>query len=535
MSTKKQGIFYGILISVVSVVTGMVIAARLDLVPASRAGSLNVPATNRAPLSGSIDSTTFRNIARDQSPSVVSIKVSGHHQATAQDMGGLNFFFGPNGPGDQRGNGRRGGGGANQQVPFAGAGSGFIIDKTGYILTNNHVVDDAEDIQIYLAGMGDLEQGLAAKVVGKDKLADVALIQLTELPKKPLTEAKFGDSDQMAPGDWVMAIGNPFGLSGTVTVGVVSAVGRPFEASRSAGGARYEKMIQTDAAINPGNSGGPLLNVRGEVIGINTMIFADQQGSGNLGVGFAVPINEVSGLLPGLKVGKVARGRLGVLVDRRPVKSSDREAWGLPANGGALITRADKGPAHDGGVLAGDFAVEFNGKPVVDDNDLVSMVTATTPGTTVPIKVYRYRDGKAATLNVKVGELDLNQEENPTADPQAATRQRSRAPLTTESKAAGFGLTLSDLDANSTQLVSLPAGRSGALVAAVDQNSPSAGLIAAWTTRGLLPDVILAVNRKPVTSRDQAIAALQAVPATQSAFVLLWRNGAEEVTVLPKK
>jgi serine protease Do len=386
--------------------------------------------------------------------------------------------------------------------------------------------------------MGDQDEGLSARVVGKDKLADVALIQLTEMPKQPLTESKFGDSDQIAPGDWVMAIGNPFGLSGTVTVGVVSAVGRPFQASRSATGnaGRWEKMIQTDAAINPGNSGGPLLNVRGEVVGINTMIFADQQGSGNLGVGFAVPINEVHELVPMLKAGKVARGRLGVLVDRKPIKSADRQAWGLPATGGALITRVDGGPARDGGVQAGDFALEFNGKPVVDDSDLVAMVTATAPGTTVPIKVHRYRDGKPATLTVKVGELDLNQEENPAPTPQTGVRsQRTRTAPTAEPKLTGFGLTLTDLDANIAQLVGLPTGRSGALVTAVDQNNPSAGRIAPWSMRSNLPDVILAVNGKTVTSRDQAVAAIDAVPANLSAILLVWRDSGEEVVILPKK
>jgi serine protease Do len=532
MSSRKSGIFYGILIAVVSMVTGMVIASRLDLMPASLAGSLNVPATNSAPLSGPIDSTTFRNIAREQSPAVVSIAVSGHKQASAEDMGGLNFFFGPNGP---QANGRRGGGGANRQVPFSGAGSGFIIDKAGYILTNNHVVDDAEEISVKLAGMSDQEDGLAAKVVGKDKLADVALIQLTEMPKQPLTEAKFGDSDQIAPGDWVMAIGNPFGLSGTVTVGVVSAVGRPFQASRSANGTagRWEKMIQTDAAINPGNSGGPLLNVRGEVVGINTMIFADQQGSGNLGVGFAVPINEVHTLVPMLKAGKVSRGRIGVLVARATMNAADRRDRGVPATGGALVTRVDPGPAKDGGMKADDFVVEFNGKPVVDDSDLVEMVTATAPGTTVPVKVYR--DNKQITLNVKVGELDLSQEEGLVTAAGVPQGPRRSASQPSEPKATGFGLTLSDVDANTAQQLGLPSGRGGALVVAVDPNSQSAQRIAPLSPRGGSPDVILGVNGKSVASRDQAVAAINAIPVGSSARLLIWHNGGEEVAIVPGK
>src|SRR5579862_6306613 len=194
MSSKRSGVFYGILIGVVSMVTGMVIASRLDLVPRSLA-SMTVPATNSAPLTGTLDASTFRTIAHEQSPAVVSITVEGMHQATPEDMGGLQFFF------NGQSQGRRGGGGANQQVPFAGQGSGFIIDKSGYILTNNHVVEDADKITVKLASMGDPEEGLAAKVIGRDKLADVALIQLTEMPTQPLAEAKFGDSDQIAAGD----------------------------------------------------------------------------------------------------------------------------------------------------------------------------------------------------------------------------------------------------------------------------------------------------------------------------------------------
>ena len=208
--------------------------------------------------------------------------------------------------------------------------------------------------------MGELEPGLPAKLVGRDELTDTALIQLTELPVPPLVASKFGDSDQMAPGDWVMAIGNPFQLSNTVTVGVVSAVGRRHAVSSSAA---VEQMIQTDAAINRGNSGGPLLNLRGEVIGINTMIVSDQ-GGGNVGVGFAVPINTVRDLLPQLREGKVVRGRIGVQVDRRPITAQDAEDLGLPSTSGAEVTQLTDGPAKAAGVRVGDVIVEYNGRPV---------------------------------------------------------------------------------------------------------------------------------------------------------------------------
>ena len=177
-----------------------------------------------------------------------------------------------------------------------GAGSGFIIDAAGYVLTNHHVVDGATRIEVRLASMRDGDRLLPAKLVGSDQLTDTALIQITDLPAEGLPQATLGDSGQIAPGDWVMAIGNPFALSNTVTVGIVSAVGRTAPQLRPVQGRDLE-MIQTDAAINRGNSGGPLLNLRGEVVGINTAIFSDN-GGGNVGVGFAVPINLVKEVLP---------------------------------------------------------------------------------------------------------------------------------------------------------------------------------------------------------------------------------------------
>ncbi|MFI5177558.1 MAG: trypsin-like peptidase domain-containing protein, partial [Vicinamibacterales bacterium] len=310
MASRKSTFFYGVLIALASLVVGMVIASRLDLTPTSSAGTLSVPATNSAPLSGPIDASTFRNIAHNAGPAVVSIVI----EATRPVQSFSDFFGLP----DQSNGGRNRGQGRQPEETIQGAGSGFIIDsKNGFILTNNHVVDGAKRIEVYLDSMNEqLEpNGLAAKLVGHDELTDTAIIQLTDLPKDGLTEAKFGDSDQLAPGDWVMAIGNPFALSNSVSVGVVSAVGRD---TPGAVQGRPQEMIQTDAAINRGNSGGPLLNVRGEVIGINTQIVTDQ-GSGNVGVGFAIPINLVRDILPQLRDGKVVRGRIGLSVLPTPL------------------------------------------------------------------------------------------------------------------------------------------------------------------------------------------------------------------------
>ncbi|MEO6223091.1 MAG: trypsin-like peptidase domain-containing protein, partial [Vicinamibacterales bacterium] len=377
MSNRKATFFYVFLTAVACMAAGMVLASRLDFTPSSFARTVKVPETNSAPLDGPIDAGTFRNIAHDQNPVVVSIRTTSPRRARGGGPGMLEEFFQ-----QQQPRGRQ------QELPdLQGAGSGFIIDKAGFVLTNNHVVEDATSIEVFLYNMNEAEAGLKAKVVGRDKLTDSALLQIMELPSAPLSEAKFGDSQQIQPGDWVMAIGNPFGFTNTVTVGVVSAVGRTDQQLRPVDGRDLE-MIQTDAAINRGNSGGPLLNVRGEVVGINTAIISDQTG-GNIGIGFAVPINTVKEVLPGLRNGKVIRGRIGVKVSSVPMSEADAKEYGL-SQPGAVITDVTKGgPAGNGGMKSDDIVLAFAGKPVRRSEELIGMVTRTTPGTTVPVKVSR--------------------------------------------------------------------------------------------------------------------------------------------------
>jgi serine protease Do len=509
MSSRKSTFFFASLIAFVSVVVGMVIASRLDLAPRSFADALDVPATNSAPLSGPIDATTFRIIAREASPSVVSIFVLTTRPASQGNFFDFEFPFGPFGPqGGGRGDAPR-----EQRVP--GAGSGFIIDKDGFILTNNHVVEDATSIEVRLSTMGELEPGLPAKLVGRDELTDTALIQLTELPRAALVASKFGDSDQMAPGDWVMAIGNPFQLSNTVTVGVVSAVGRE---TRGQFIGRGEQMIQTDAAINRGNSGGPLLNLRGEVIGINTMIVSDQ-GGGNVGVGFAVPINTVRDLLPKLREGKVVRGRIGVQVDRRPITAQDAEDLGLPTTAGAEVTQLTDGPAKAAGVRVGDVIVEYNGRPVQNSNDLVAMVTRTTPGTTVPVKVIREK--KSLTLNVTVAELDLELEQSAGGTPRS--QGQPEAPQET-----GFGMSVRPIQPREQRELQVPSGR-GVIVDSVESFSPAA-------QAGVQPgDVIVSIQAQPIRTVQEATGALEAVPAGRTARVIVWRNGQEVLLQVRKR
>ena len=521
-STRKTTIFYVILIAMASLVVGMVIASRLDLSPISSAQVLAIPATNSAPLSGPIDSTTFRNIAKAQSPMVVSIRTEMRQktQDLSQFFGGgssddlLDRFFGGGGaPGTQ-------GGRQRQQPPprehtTQAAGSGFIINRDGYILTNNHVVEGATKIEVQF--FDDEDTYYAAKVVGRDPLTDSALIQLTEKPKKPLPEAKFGDSSQMEPGDWVMAIGNPFNLAHTVSVGVISATARSFPVSESNGGSRYAQVLQTDAAINPGNSGGPLLNVRGEVIGINTAIYSNTGSmgqAGNIGIGFAVPINTVRDVLPGLRSGKITRGRIGVSVS--PITAEAADALNMRDRKGALVAQVTKGgPAANAGIEPEDVIVEFNGKPVSKNDDLPQIVASTAPGTTVPVKVLR--GGKERTFNVKVEELDLAAESGSQATDNSAEPDNQSG--------GGFGMTLNNLTPDISRRMELPSGTKGAVVTEVDQDSPAARALQAG-------DVILQVNRQPVSSASEASQLLRAVPSGRSVGLRILRRGQDQEQVV---
>jgi serine protease Do len=526
MFTRKTTVFYALLIALASMAVTMVITSRLGLTPTSNAQTIDVPPMNSAPLTGAIDASTFRNIAKAQSPMVVNIQTE--MKARGQDLtdffGGGNvpddllrrFFGGPGGPGrgeqdDQGGGTRR----RRSEPKMKAAGTGFIISKDGFILTNNHVVEDATKIEVGLYA-DDPEITYQAKLIGKDPLTDSALIQLIEKPNHALPEAKFGDSSQISAGDWVVAIGNPFNYAHTVTVGVVSATQRTFFITDG----RSNDMLQTDAAINPGNSGGPLLNIRGEVIGVNTAIITNARSEGNIGIGFAVPINTIRDLLPQLRQGKVIRGRIGVSVV--PVPRDGYEDFGLKSRMGALVTQVPGGAAASkAGVEPGDVIVEFNGRPVQKSDDLVKMVVATKPGTTVPLKVLRSRQEK--TMNVTVEELDLDAEQAS----RSGRRNHNDNEPPEEQATSGFGLTLQNLTPQAARQLQVPSGRSGALVTDVDPNGPAAAAIRPR-------DVILAVNRRPVADATEAKRELGKVAAGHLAQILLWR-GDGEVFVTVKK
>jgi len=393
------------------------------------------------------------------------------------------------------------------------SGSGFIIRKDGYIVTNAHVVTDAERIQVKLSD----GRSFRARVVGTDPDTDIALIKIdgqTRLPVAPL-----GNSASLRMGEWVCAIGNPLGYEHTVTVGVVSAVGRAFPVTNG----RNNDMIQTDAAINPGNSGGPLLNVRGEVIGMNTAIITNSQTEGNIGIGFAVPINTIHDLLPQLRTGKITRGRIGVSVIAVP-----REAYqdfGLKERKGAVVAQVpSSGPAAKAGIEPGDVIVEYNGRPIANNDELVKMVVATRPGTSVPVKVLRNRQEK--TFNVTVEELDLEAEQQATGG-----GRRNQEPDTQQPEqqgASGFGLTLENLTSQLSRRLRLPSGQSGAIVTDVDPDGPSAGAL----RQG---DVILSVNGRSVSNASEAQRELQKVQSGHLAQLRVWRGDNETFVPVRKE
>jgi serine protease Do len=515
MSRRKTTVFYIMLVAVASLAVGMVIASRLDLSPASVAQTIAAPPANSAPLGGAVDASTFRNIAKTVSPSVVNIRTESRQRAQE-----LTDFFG--GGGDDLFERFFGGGGQQaprqQQRPrdqiSVAAGTGFIISKDGFILTNNHVVEGATKIEVSLYA-DDSDLTYDAKVVGRDPLTDSALIELTEKPKRELVEVKFGDSAQMQPGDWVMAIGNPFNLSHTVSVGVISATERPFPVADG----RWQDVLQTDAAINPGNSGGPLLNVRGEVVGINSAIYTDPRQQGNIGIGFAIPINVVRDLLPQLRGGKVTRGVIGITVGDVP--SDALAEFGLREKRGALVTTVNPGgPASKGGIEPGDVIVEFNGKPIKKRDELVSAVVSTRPGTTVPIRVMRDRQEK--TLNITIDELSLEEET-------ARQSRRGDSIEPNEEESHGFGMTLGPLTSDVARRLRLPADVEGVLVTDVEQASTAAR---AGISR---LDVILQVNRRAVRTPQEASRALAQVPSGGTAFLLLMRNGQQTFVTVRKE
>jgi serine protease Do len=333
-------------------------------------------------------------------------------------------------------------------------GSGFVIDPTGYIVTNNHVIADADEITVKLHDDTELK----AELVGRDTKTDVAILKVKTA--KPLVAARWGDSDKARVGDWVLAIGNPFGLGGSVTAGILSARQRDIQSGP------YDDFLQTDAAINRGNSGGPMFNMDGEVIGINTAIYSPSGGS--IGIGFAIPSNLAKNVAAELirePDHTVHRGWLGVRI--QAVTDEIAESLGLDKAKGALVASVnDNGPAQNGGVQPGDVILSFDGKPVSDMRHLPRLVAETPVDKTVPVTVWRKR--KESALQVKVGKLDETEQVAAKETPKKAPPKDDGSTITT------LGLTLSNITPDLKEKFSLADDTKGVVVVDVVKDSPAA-------------------------------------------------------------
>lgn len=370
-------------------------------------------------------------------------------------------------------------------VPRRGLGSGFIIDKKGLVLTNNHVIENADKITVKLAD----EREFDAKIVGRDARTDIAVLQIAE-GNGDFTVAPLGSSERLQVGEWVVAMGSPFGLDNTLTAGVVSAKGRRI------GAGPYDNFIQTDASINPGNSGGPLVNMNGEVIGINTAIFS--RTGGNLGIGFAIPIDLVKEILPELiKTGKVTRGWLGVSI--QSITPEIAQSLGLEKSRGALVANVFEGsPADQAGIRTGDVIVEYDGNRIEESSQLPILVARSEVGETVKATVIR--DGKKVPITVKIGEL--KQEEV------VAARPKEEGQL---------GLAVQNVTPQIAESLGLKRA-TGVVITSVQPQSAAAD---AGLRRG---DVILEVNRKEVAN-VQGLQEMVKEAKPDSSLLFLIRRG----------
>ena len=369
------------------------------------------------------------------------------------------------------------------QRPRIGAGSGFIIDPAGFVVTNNHVIQDASKIKVVLSDGREMD----AKLVGRDALTDLALLKVNS--DKPLPYVSFAKDSQPKVGDWVVTVGNPFGLGNTVTAGIVSAH------HRQIGQGPYDDFLQIDAPINKGNSGGPAFNTKGEVIGINTAIFSPTGGS--VGIGFAIPASSASKIVAKLKAsGSVERGWLGVEI--QPVTRSIAESIGLDEPKGAIVANVmSDGPAKAAGMQSGDVIVAVNGKEVTSLNTLPGLVAAVEPGKTADFKVLRH--GKERTISVTLGTR---------GEPQ----QVAEASQGEESE---LGLTLSALDRSTREQYGIPDGAKGVVITGLDPDSDAA------TTGLSVGDLIVQVSGKPVSSPGDVEKSIKDAKSSERKTILL--------------
>ncbi|HMV82808.1 MAG TPA: DegQ family serine endoprotease [Blastocatellia bacterium] len=455
-------------------------------------GAVPVTVAGKVPTEVGALTSTFAPVVKNSLPAVVSIvstKVVKNDGAE-----GLEPFF--NNPQFREFFGDRL---PNQRQPRSqkqrGLGSGVIVNSDGYILTNNHVIDGANDIKIAFHDGREVK----ARVIGADPKTDIALLKVEE---KNLPVLAFADSAQVQVGDLALAIGNPLGVGQTVTMGIISATGRG-----NLGIEDYEDFIQTDAAINPGNSGGALINTRGELIGINTAILS--RSGGNQGVGFAVPANLARHVMDQLsKGGKVVRGYIGTGI--QDVTPEIAKAFGLPNSRGALIGDVTEGgPASKAGIAKGDVITEVNGQAVADNRELRLKISQLAPGTPVKLKVFR--DGAMREVTVTLGELP-NEDKTPEAEqPEDSSLE---------------GISVETLTPQMARQFQLPTNVTGVVVTKVDADSAAGN---AGLQRG---DVIQRVNRKSVNTAAEFREAMKQA-GQNSAVLLVNRGGRTSFVVVP--
>jgi serine protease Do len=476
MQSERTKIFSLAAIVVASVLFGMVIAGALNVTPSADADRPAAPretASSAAP--AAFQAPDFATLAERVVPSVVSVFST--EEVDPRERGRMprdpfHFFFR-----------QQPDGGRDDQEPVfrRSSGSGFFISADGEILTNNHVIEDATEINVQLSD----DAQYTATVVGRDPATDIALLKIEE-PDREFSYLQLGDSDGIRVGQWVMAVGNPLQMEHTVTVGVISAMGRVLGLSDA--GQSFENFIQTDAAINLGNSGGPLVNTRSEVIGINTAINAAGQN-----LGFAVPVNIAKRIVPQLRErGRVVRGFLGITVQN--VDQETAEAFGLDDRDGALVVQVSKGHAADkGGVRHGDVIVTIDGEPVSDTRHLIDTVSAMAPGTEVELGVIR--NGREITLEVELEERDNGGEQDEDPDDERPE----------DNAATRVGIMVSDLGSRARQYYQIGDDIDGVVVTRVRQLSPAG-------REGIVEgDVITEANDRSIGDADDLLEAIDAV------------------------
>jgi serine protease Do len=424
---------------------------------------------------------SFADLAEKLMPSVVNISTT---QTVVTNTNPFPFQFPPGSPFEDMFKEF----GTPQERKSSALGSGFIIDAKGIVVTNNHVIQGAEDIIVRVNG----EDEFKAKVIGADPLSDIAVLQIEA--EETFTPVKFGDSDKARIGDWVIAIGNPFGLGGTVTSGIISA------RNRSIGLSRYEDYIQTDASINSGNSGGPLFDMNGDVIGINTAILGR---SGSIGIGFSIPSNSAKIVIDQLiEFGETKRGWLGVRIQEVTQEIADIEKLDKPR--GALVASvAENSPSEKAGIKSGDIILEFNGEPINEMKELPMIVAKTAVGKNVEVKIWR--DKKEISKTVLLGRLETSEDFKASKEPE---------PTLKETEIENLKITVRKLNDEDIKTRGLPNQTTGLVITKIANDSPLIKSLA-------VNSIILEAQKRKVRNENDLNQAIKQVMSSNQKTILL--------------